>query len=68
MDSRNSDIAIIVDRRLIGIRKVEDILSSWGNSFCYITEEQIKALQEGKVLEHDDGEYGTFIILRNEGE
>lgn len=49
------------------LNEVREIQSAWGNSYCYITEEQIKALQEGKVVHHDDGEYGTFIVLRKGG-
>jgi len=48
------------------LNEVDEIQSSYGNSYCYITEEQIKALQDGKVLHHDDGEYGIFIILKKE--
>lgn len=37
--------------------------SPLGNSYLIITEEDIQALRNGKVLYHDDGEYGTFIEL-----
>ena len=37
--------------------------SIFGNSYFYITEEQLDALKEGKVL-YECGEYGTFIALR----
>lgn len=36
--------------------------SIFGNTYYKITEEQIEALRNGKVL-YDIGEYGTFIIL-----
>lgn len=45
------------------LNEVREIQSAWGNSYLHITEEEIKALREGKVLHHDDGEYGTFIVL-----
>ena len=37
--------------------------SVFGNNYFYITEEQIEALREGKVLYYP-GEYGTFIALK----
>lgn len=49
------------------LNEVREIQSCWGNSYLHITEEEIKALQEGKVLHHNDGEYGTFIVLWKEG-
>lgn len=38
--------------------------SIFGNSYCYITEQQLEELKNGKVLYHDDGEYGIFIALK----
>ena len=43
--------------------EMRDYASPWGNSYLLITEEDIQALRSGKVLHHDDGEYGTFIEL-----
>lgn len=39
--------------------------SIFGNSFFFITEEQIEKLRNGKVLFAID-EYGTFIALKKE--
>lgn len=45
------------------------ILSSpWGNTYNFITEEQIKELKRGKVVYVDDGEYGHFIAFKNSSE
>lgn len=40
--------------------------SLWGNSCVLLTKEDLKALSEGKVLHHYDGEYGTFVMLEEE--
>ena len=41
-------------------------LSCYGNTFAYITEADITALRNGRVIFIDDGEYCTFISLRND--
>ena len=37
--------------------------STYGNSYIRITEEDIQALRDGKVLFFEDGEYGTFVRM-----
>lgn len=49
---------------VVPLERVCERSSPWGNSFCYITEEQIEALRNGQAIYHDDGEYSTFIILK----
>ena len=44
------------------IKKTE----TYGTSCLLISDEQIAALKEGKLLVHDDGEY-TTIVKYNEG-
>lgn len=51
------------DFRIVEKGLESSVSSPWGNSFVTITEEDIQALREGKVLFHFDGEYGTFIEL-----
>lgn len=41
--------------------------SPWGNSFNFITEEQIEELRHGKVVYVNDGEYCHFIALKRDG-
>ena len=38
--------------------------SIWGNSGIYITKEQLQDLLNGKVAYYSDGEYGTFITVK----
>lgn len=41
---------------------------SYGDSDMYITEADIQALRDGKVLfYHVQGEYGVFIKLKRDG-
>lgn len=54
------------DFRIVEKGEESKVSSPWGNSFCTISEEDIAALREGKVLYHFDGEYGTFIELASE--
>lgn len=35
----------------------------WGSSKLYLTSEMIRALQNGKCIACNDGEYATFVIL-----
>lgn len=56
------------DMGVCEMHEVKDCQSRWGNSYCYITEEQIEQLKNGKVLWNCDGEYCTFIVLRKECE
>jgi hypothetical protein len=35
----------------------------WGSSKLYLTKEMIIALQNGKCIACNDGEYATFVIL-----
>ena len=51
---------------MVTVKEVNDVRSRWGNSYCYITEEQVEKLKQGMVVWHDDGEYGTFIVLKEE--
>lgn len=47
----------------LDMSEVYDKTSPWGNYFLNITDEQLNDLKTGKVLYHDDEEYGIFIIL-----
>lgn len=40
--------------------------SRYGNTYSMLTKEEVEALQNGKVLYIDDGEYGHFIMLKGE--
>lgn len=40
--------------------------SIFGNSYSYITNDQLKELQNGKAIYINDGEYGHFIMLKEE--
>lgn len=44
----------------------EEYGTLWGINYINISEEDIKALYEGKCLAYDDGEYSTFITLDKE--
>lgn len=47
------------------VENIEDKhLSSFGNTFVEITEEDIAALRQGKVLRHDDDEYVHFFAMK----
>jgi hypothetical protein len=37
----------------------------WGRETLFVTEDHIKALQEGKALGIDDGEYTHVLVLRH---
>lgn len=38
--------------------------SPWGNDCIEITEEDIDALRQGKMLRYDDSEYVHFIVMK----
>ena len=38
--------------------------SYWGNSYYFITEEQLEELKNGKVIYVYDGEYSNFIAVK----
>ena len=38
--------------------------SNWGNTYNYVTEEDIEALKSGKIIYINDGEYCHFIEFR----
>lgn len=38
--------------------------SKWGNRWVEITDEDIEDLRNGKILRYSDGEYATFVVLK----
>ena len=50
--------------QMVDANKVDALSSPWGNSYCYITEEQLEELKNGKIIYFNDGEYGNFIELK----
>ena len=52
--------------KMINVEEVCRGASLWGNSLCYITEEQLEELKNGKAIYINDGEYCTFIVLKKE--
>lgn len=51
---------------IIDVDRVCRCSSIFGNSLCYITEEQLEELKNGKAISFNDGEYGWFLILKKE--
>ena len=51
---------------MIDVDRVCRKCSIFGNSLCYITEEQLRELMAGKAIYFSDDEYGWFLILKNE--
>lgn len=51
---------------MIEFEQVVDAQSAWGNTYSYITKEQLEDLQNGKLVYIDDGEYCHFIMMKGE--
>ena len=50
------------------VQRYEMIDAMWGLSHIQITDEDIKALKEGKFLYSSDGEYAQIISYKGENE
>ena len=48
------------------VYKYETIDAMWGMDHVSISDDDIKALKEGKYLYYDDGEYATIISYKEE--
>ena len=51
---------------MINVEEVCMLSSPWGNTYDFITEEQIGELKQGKIIYVDDGEYCHFIALKRD--
>lgn len=53
---------------MIDAGEICTLSSPWGNTYNFITEEQIEELKQGKVVYIDDGECCHFITFKNSSE
>ena len=64
MEEKEWNTAFTEPIKMIDANQVGAKSSPWGNTYCYITEEQLDELKNGKVIYVDDGEYCHFIVLK----